>query len=248
MAPAVLTVSLDFFVNPLPPWAGPGGKRLSDDHYRVWPEADLRRFLEKGCGLDPAHPLPGAVVDDHEGPFRIWQDLLRRGELEAPFDLVQVDAHTNLGSHDTGWFYALGTLMHLPREKRAAALDTKRITPENYLLLAAACGWLRTITLVTHPQWEPDALDLLFREGNPATGELELRAYDRNLLHMALEVEGMDLPQPLAADPPIPVWTVDGRELAWDRPFDRVVFTRAMNHTPGEADGLRRLPEEYIHG
>jgi hypothetical protein len=246
VAPTVLTASLDFFVNPLPPWAGPGGKRLSDDHYRVWPEADVRRFLGERCRLDPSAPPPGAVVADHEGPFHVWRDLIRRGALETPFDLVQVDAHTNLGTHDTGWFYALGTLLHLPRERRAEALDLGRVTPENYVLMAAACGWLASITLVTHPQWEPDALDILFREADPATGELELRAYDRNLLHMAFEMEGMEPPAPASADPPIPVWTVDGRDYAEERPFDLAVFTRAVSHTPAEADGLRRLPGDYV--
>lgn len=248
MAPIVLTVSLDFFVTPLPPWAGPGDKRLSDDHYRVWPEADVRRFLETRCRLDRSGPAPGRVVDEHDGPFHVWRDLVRRGDLEVPFDLVQVDAHTNLGSHDTGWVYVLGTLMHLPVERRAEALNTRRITPENYLLFAAACGWLRSITLVTHPQWEPDALDILFREGNPATAQLELRAYDRNQLHMAFEMEGMALPPPLHADPAVPIWTVDGREYVEERAFDRVVVTRSTSHTPSVADGLRRLPEDYVRG
>lgn len=246
MAPTMLTVSLDFFVTPMPPWAGPGDKRLSGDHYRVWPEGDVRHFFEERCRLSVADPLPGRIVDEHDGPFHVWRDLVRRGEIETPFDLVQVDAHTNLGSHDTGWVYVLGTLMHLPVERRAEALNAKRITPENYLLFAAACGWLRSITLVTHPQWEPDALDILFKERNPATGELELRAYDRNQLHMAFEMEGMELPPPLHADPVVPVWMVDGREYAEERPFDHVIVTRAMSHTPSEADGLRRLPGEYV--
>ena len=123
MASTVLTVSLDFFVTPLPPWAGPGDKRLSGDHYRVWPEGDVRRFFEERCRLSAADPLPGRVVDEHDGPFHVWRDLVRRGELETPFDLVQVDAHTNLGSHDTGWVYVLGSLMLLPVARRAEALN-----------------------------------------------------------------------------------------------------------------------------
>lgn len=48
------------------------------------------RYLEEHCGVNPSHPIPGAVVDLHHEVFDHWRDLIGAGDLAAPFDLVHI--------------------------------------------------------------------------------------------------------------------------------------------------------------
>ncbi len=241
----VLALSLDLFVEPRPPWAGSGESRLSRDRFRVRDEAEVRAFLEDGCGLSVGNPLPGRVVDPHQGAYGVFREWIAAGTLAAPFDLVSADAHSNLGSADEGWHHVLGTLLHLPPERRADP-EPQRITPENHLLFAAAAGWLRSLDLVVHPGWEPDVLPILFEDGDPRSGRLQLRAFDRNLLQLAFEMPGMPVPPGIPAGAPIPLrvgaWT-GYRENAG---FDLWVVSRSPRYTPQAADGLLETVRAYL--
>ena len=67
----------------------------------------MRTVLEDHCGLDRARPVPGRLVTDHFEAFLFWQELVRCGALDIPFDVVHVDAHADLGSGDAGYVYLM---------------------------------------------------------------------------------------------------------------------------------------------
>ncbi len=241
----VLHLSLDLFVDPHPPWAGEDA-RLPEPEFRVRPPEAVRRFLEVGCGLLPGtRGVTGCVVEDHRGPLAALRAWVDAGELTAPFDLVHADAHSCLGGGDEGWHYVLGTLMHLPMEQRARP-DPLRITPENWLLFAAAAGWIRSLDLVVHPAWSPDVLPVLFENRDPRSGRLRLAAYDRNLLALAFEMPGLEFPPVVSEEEPVPLRVGRRDEVEGLGPFDRVVVSRAPSYTPAAADDLAGMVGEYL--
>ena len=244
----VLHICLDYFIEPGSVWAGQGAARLSDDHYRPWRPDAVREFLAAGFGLDPARPLPGSVVRAHEGPLAAWRAWIASGELVPPFDLVHLDAHSNLGAGDEGWFRVLGRLAHLPRDRRAE-VRPEGLTPENYLLFALAYGWLRSLTLVARPEWTPDVLPILFQDGDPEQGELEIRAYDPHLLERSFEDPDMvEWPAPVSRDPAVPFRVVAGRAHEDPGGFDRIVVSHAEKYTPARADALLPVLGAYVAG
>jgi hypothetical protein len=224
----VAHLSLDLFLDPFPRWAGPGPARLSDDVYRPWTAETLRAFLEERCLLGSGSRVPGRVVTAHEGAFDVWKEWIDAGALKAPFDLVHLDAHASLGRNDEGWFYVLGRLLHLPPGKRREG-DLRRITPDNYLLFALALGWIRSITLVTHPDWEEDVHPLLYGDGEPPP--LVLPRYDPHLLERGIE-GGAEFPEPLAVEGPFPFEVLGSEGFQADAPFDRITVSRSPNFTP----------------
>jgi hypothetical protein len=238
----ILHLSLDLFVEPLPRWAG-AGRRLPEPEFRIGSPEEVERFLRAGCGLPPK--TSGRVVDEHQGAYAVLREWVETGALTPPFDLVHADAHSCLGSGDEGWHHVLGTLMHLPVEQRARP-DPLRITPENWLLFAAAAGWIRSLDLVVHPAWTPDVLPVLFENRDPRSGRLRLAAYDRNHLALAFEMPELEFPPAVAAGEPVPLRVGrrdDVRDLG---PFDRVVVSRAPSYTPPAADHLAGVVGEYL--
>ena len=242
----VLNLALDLFVNPIAVWAGLAPNRLPDDRFRVWDPDLVRRFLEERCGLRVDAPVEGTVVDSHEGALAVWREWIERGELKTPFDLVHMDAHSSLGGGDEGWFYVLTELLALPPTKRLEHADFVRVMPENYLLFAAAFGWIREMTFVAHHTWSPDVLDLLYEErGADGSGTIRLGRYDRLLLGPALEM-GTDLPSPLAMDPPFALRVLGPGDYQERGPFDRIVVSRSPSYTPPGADTLLPTIEDYL--
>jgi hypothetical protein len=243
----VLNLSLDLFVDPIAVWAGLPPNRLPDDRFRAWNPDLLRRFLEERCGLRKEAPVPGRIVESHEGALGVWREWIGEGELETPFDLVHMDAHANLGSGDEGWFYVLTELLALPASRRQEHADLARVMPENYLLFAIAFRWIRDMTFVAHHTWTPDVLDILYEEhGAGGVGTIRLGRYDRLLLGPALEM-GAELPSPLALDPPLPLRVHGPGDYHETDPFDRIVVSRSPSYTPPEADGLLDTVTEYMN-
>jgi hypothetical protein len=238
----VLHLSLDLFLDRYPRWAGAGDARLSDDEFTPWPEATLRAFLEERCLLDRGSPVPGRVVDPHEGAFPVWREWIGGGALVPPFDLVLVDAHTSLGRNDEGWFYVLGRLLHSPREERMG-LDPSRITPDNYLLFALALGWIRSIAVVTHPGWEEDVHPLLYGDGEEPA--LVLPRYDPHLLERGLEGGG-EFPEPLGVEGPFPFSVQGSGDFRATARFDRITVSRSPAFTPRRSDALLPAIASYL--
>jgi len=242
----ILNLSLDLFVDPIAVWAGLSPNRLPDDRYRAWDPDLLRRFLEERCGLRTDAPVPGAVVDAHEGALGAWKEWVDQGALETPFDLVHLDAHSNLGSGDEGWFYVLTRLLALPMGSRLEHAELTHVTPENYLLFAIAFGWIRSLSFVAQHTWRPDVLEILYRDHEAnGSGTVQLGRYDRLLLGPALEM-GTPMPAPLSLDPPVPLRVQGPGDYREADSFDRMVVSRSPSYTPPATDGLLGIVADYM--
>jgi hypothetical protein len=241
----VLDLDLDFFLHGVATWSGAGsGKRLPSNKYQPWSEAELRSFLEERCGLDPAHPLPGRAFDDHSEAFFFWRDLIRNGRLRPPFDVVHVDAHSDLGADGLAgsWHYVGTELLHLPVEQRAD-LPRERVTIAHFPVIAMACEWLSSFTWIYNPESTFDVLGIYDME---TAGERVLQlsrftdaalsAVFGNLSRLKRELVG----------PSVRFSCVEGSAYHESEPFAFVSIARSPEFTPETADALFEVITSYI--
>jgi hypothetical protein len=106
----LLDIDLDLFVN-RPAYYQSQDNRLSSEDYRPWPEANVRLFLEKQCGLSTLSPVNGRVINNHHQAFSYWKYLIKHKKLFTPFEVTHVDSHADLGFGDSGYIYLMSDLL-----------------------------------------------------------------------------------------------------------------------------------------
>ena len=109
----VLDLDMDYFmrsvatfINELEP------ERLSEDDYGdcIWTEREVRDFLEGNLGLSKNNKIRGRVVVGHNESLFFWRELIEKGELSTPFDVIHVDSHADLGLGYSSWTHILDLL------------------------------------------------------------------------------------------------------------------------------------------
>jgi hypothetical protein len=94
----ILDLDLDFFLHAATDGLGRNpATRLPDAEFPVWDQAAVRAFLEQRCGLNRTRRARGRGFEHHDEAFFCWRDRIDSGEVSAPFDLVHVDTHADLG-------------------------------------------------------------------------------------------------------------------------------------------------------
>lgn len=245
----VLDLDLDFFVNPLQQ-GGLGAARLyrgrrASSKCAPWSEDALVAYLEDVLGLSGDAPIPGVIVEHHNAAYAAWRAWIATGSLRAPFEVVHVDAHADLGlgGPDGKAFEVIERdLLTRPAAERAPEAPPG-LTPGNYLLYAAAAGWLSHLTYVLHP--DRRRLDLPFGgHFDPPQPEIVEHAPFDTALRFAprpgpgAEAMSSGLWVPLRIEP-----------FAHYRPtggFDFLVVAQSPDFTPKEADGLVPIFRRYI--
>ena len=100
----ILDIDLDFFLNKVSD-AKENGKRLKKKKYYPWSKDSLKSFLENRCFLIKDKPTPGRIVKQHHEAFLFWRELILDKKIKIPFELVHIDAHSDIGIADWGWIY-----------------------------------------------------------------------------------------------------------------------------------------------
>ena len=166
----VLDIDLDFFLADCCPLAEIGQRPVLQGH-EPWSPEDVRSFLEKRCLLSLERPLPGRVFTTHDEALRYWVELMDQGQLNAPFHVTHVDAHSDLGIGYPGPNYVLYNVLSLPPAKR---LDLERFYRErkldeaNYLLFALAARIVGSLENVRRPFSREDVPQNILTNGGAA--------------------------------------------------------------------------------
>ena len=185
----VLDLDMDFFLSDPCPLA-PLGERPEESCASMWSEEEIVRFLEEQCGLSREHPVPGAIFDTHDKALDYWQARLDEGSLQAPFEVVHVDTHSDLAFGPPGTGYVLNVVLsRLPSQRADIALYRKGVELDeaNYLLFALAFRWISRLAYVRNPKSHQDIpRQLLDGEGN-----IRLRSYISQMM------EGKNGPEPV---------------------------------------------------
>lgn len=244
-----LDIDLDFFLSDIAHYSALG-RRLSGKHYRPWGVKRVREFLEKQCLLDRSRRIPGRFVRDHDAASDYWEALSRERSGTFTLNVTHVDAHADLGLGDASWMHLMTDVLHRPVGDRIRAeRGSHRLSLASYLAYAAACRWLSSVEYV-HPDGNAQDLAWLhFRNFDPASGYLELKAYERSEIE-ACSAAGdlracIQRRVPTASKPRIPFAVRDGRSWVASARFDRALLCQSPEFTPRASDALIGIFSEY---
>ena len=232
----VLDIDLDFFLADCCPLAAIGERPALAGH-EPWMEATVVRFLEEQCGLSTARPLPGRMMETHDGALRFWDERLREGTLTAPFRVTHVDAHSDLGIGKPGPGFALNTVLARRPEARAdipAYYGQKQLDEANYLLFALAFRWVGELDNVRNPRSRPDIPREILAPGQ--SDLIRLSSFVSRFF------EGTNGPEP---EIPFHVYE-DYTAFSAPGDFDFLTVAVSPRYAPREAEALLPVFERYI--
>ena len=151
----VLDLDMDYFMTSVATSIDdPEQERLPENDYGdcVWTERAVRSFLEENLGLSKNNKIRGRVVIGHNESLFYWRELIEKGDLFTPFDVIHVDSHADLGLGSSSWTHILDYLLYYPVEERpqhpryfnsSGHLRSEGIG--DYLLFAVAYRWISSI-------------------------------------------------------------------------------------------------------
>ena len=245
MVHQILDLDLDFFLDRIKHHGSDRGRRPAIRDFVPWSESQVRLLLERQCHLSTQSPTRGKVVTHHDEVFWLWRTLIETGQIRAPFEVVHVDAHADLGMGDAGYVYIMTNLLHKPLRERQSP-NRKEVKPSNFLAFAVACRWVSRIKFVLHPKGGKDLPYIHFENFSTKSGHLQLKecAYEEFRTHLFRGDLYNISPQKL--EPRVPLETVTCQEYNADQPFSFVFLAQSPGFTPETADALIPIIKEYI--
>ncbi|RKX26455.1 MAG: hypothetical protein DRP45_03460 [Candidatus Zixiibacteriota bacterium] len=246
-AQLVLDLDLDCFVKGIAICRSDECDRLDDSGYPPWSDNDFRHFLESQCGLCKSKRKPGRIFEHHWDTYSFWQKLISSGRLRAPFEVIHVDAHSDLDYGEYSWEYLTTKYLAKPPEERRLV-----VTPRNGLIttgnwFAIANRWICGLTFVHHRTWpdHPDNNDLpdyYFKDYDKSSGIIKMPHLDPEQPNDA-EIENWPI---IHYEPEIPFCKMSVNDYAERRSFDFVSLSKSPPFTPASADRLVEIFREYI--
>lgn len=231
----------------------------------VWSEERVRAFLENNLGLSKEHPQKGRVIIGHNEALTFWKELILKGDLSIPFEVVHVDSHADLGlGYTSSWKHIIKYLLQYPIKER---FEHNRYVDRNgnireegigdYLLFAIAYQWISKITYCANPNGDKN--DYLwetlknFKENLvwdcPVENTIQLVCNpdmecphhdDSNIVKNEYLKNGIKEPEvPLLIIPTI-------HDVNFSGDFDFVSIAQSPNYTPEKADFILDIFREYI--
>ncbi len=262
----VLDLDMDYFMDAVAAFISSSSvERLPESDYgdSVWSEDRVRTFLEENLGLSRQNKLPGRIVVGHNESLFFWEELIEHGRLIAPFEVIHVDSHADLGLGFPTSSFLQSAFIRLPIETRRRISNYEfngkicEIDIGDYLLWGIAYRMFSKITYCANSNGECNdyCVDTLkgFKEeliwDKPVSQYIQL-TYNRN----------MDLPQydskenykrkyleGAVRDPEVELRIIPKIEdVKYNGDFDFVVLAQSPNYTPASADFIMDIIREYI--
>ncbi len=263
----VLDLDMDYFMRSVASFIDESvSERLPEEDYRdcVWSEQEVRIFLENNLGLSKSHRIRGRVVAGHNESLFYWRELIEKGELTVPFDVIHVDSHADLGLGYSSWTHILDYLLYYPVEERPRHPRyydiSGRMRSEgigDYLLFAVAYRWISSIVYCGNPCGDCD--DYLRDTLKDYKAEHNGDKPRQNTIQL---LYNPDMPFPKYNDseyikrkyisksrkePEVPFLIIPTIEdVHFDGDFDYAVLAQSPNYTPASADFIMDVFKEYI--
>ncbi|MMZ57609.1 hypothetical protein D1872_195480 [compost metagenome] len=236
----VLDIDLDFFLKKFPYHAE---DRIWDESYEVWERSDVEEYLEEHCGLSKENPIRGRFFIEHDEAFWYWKELILDKKLRAPFEVVHIDSHSDLGGRH--FQYICDELLSQDVDERIH-IDRQYITSSNYLIPAIACRWISKLTWVCHPKAEIDTARIYLKDYRDESNAVQLKRFAKNIVKKPWSdiVEGGY--KPISIEPEIPFNTIVCDDFYENQPFSYIVLAQSPHFTPPKADNLIDVIRQYI--
>ena len=264
----VLDLDLDVFSSPTVYWPQDNHRPLDED-YECASIDDVQHFLEEQCRLSRGHRIPGAEFTHHDEAFFTWRRWIEEGSLKAPFTIIHVDAHADMGMGDPGHSYLMSELLAQPVDQRGnPRRSSEALNAGNYLMFAVANRWVDRLTYVfptRHPwtanwisgpsrHFEPDPSsdgapgDLMrihFKDEDWRTGLLELKHCSQETLYNNV-FSTRRLEPIIHKEPAVPFDFTALPNFSFDG-FTHMVVAQSPRYTPPAADHLLAVIRQYFN-
>jgi hypothetical protein len=262
----ILDLDLDVFSWPIVYWPQTDD-RPSDEEHSIASADDVRHFLEVQCGLNTSKRVIGQEVTNHDEAFFVWRTWREQGRLTAPFSVIHVDAHADMGMGDAGWVYLLSDFLALPvDQRREPRRGHDALNESNYLMFAVGNRWLSDLTYVfpwlspwssnwksgrseevqENPRYDGAPGDLMvmhFRKGDWRTRTVELRHCTPAVLNRCM---GRAVLEPfIHLEPAIPFDFTPVRDFRFNG-FTHLTVAQSPRFAPKSADKLLPVIREYF--
>lgn len=260
----VLDLDMDYFMTSVACIPFSVSDRLSEEEYgdTVWSEEQVRVFLEDNLGLSKDKKIPGRIVVNHNESLFFWEELVSKGKLEEPFEVVHVDSHGDLGCSLPTSDFLQGAMLTLPLETRRKIRNyefngkIETINIGDYLLWGIAYRMISKITYCANPNGEKNdyCWDTLkdFQENliwdEPVSNyiqlkynsKMELPTYQDSDSYKKKYLEGA------IKEPEVELCIIPTIKDVKFEKFDFVVLAQSPNYTPQSADFILDIFKEYI--
>lgn len=240
----ILDIDLDFFLNKVSE-SRENGRRLKKKKYFPWAKTTLTSFLENRCLLSTQNRLKGRTVKHHHQAFFFWRKLILTKEIEIPFEVVHLDAHSDIGVADWSWIYVTSELLHKPLEERIFPDESllKGINEANYLAFALACRWIKKLTFVIHPKWKNDLIEVYFKDFDFDSNSIQLKKFDQKVLfEKSFDID----PSSTEMEPEVPVEFIPLIDYKNVHPFTILTLSHSKEYTPKTSDKLIMVIKRYF--
>ncbi len=251
----VLDLDLDYFLDcPVYDRDHSSNVRVTDEDCvgSVWSEERVRIFLENNLGLSKDKKVKGRVFNGHDEALYFWDELIEKKELVAPFSVVHVDSHPDLGYVCTGNGFIFDELIFRPLECRKPRYcqnyedDGKyyNIDIANYLLFGVAFRWFSKIIYCANPNCDCGAIprEIINREVDP-----DLPKASRFTIKLKPSDTAGVSSNKIPNEPSIPLYIVPTvEEVQFSGQFDFISIAQSPNYTPEKADFILDIFKEYV--
>ena len=261
----VLDLDMDYFMTQIANAPFSSEQRLDEDLFgkSVWPEKNVRAFLENNLGLSKAHKIPGRIVCGHNESLFFWEELIKNDQLRAPFDVIHVDSHADLGLGCPSVSFLQSSFLTLPIETRRKIRDykfkdqTAEITIGDYLLWAIAYRMISSIVYCTNPNGEKNDYlwDTLKAFQEVYIWDKPVKNYNQLKYNPEMDIPDFDSSETIRKkyldgaikDPEVELLIIPTIEdVKFHGDFDYVVLAQSPNYTPASADYIMDVFREYI--
>lgn len=149
----ILDIDMDYFLKEIPIIISENNTdRVPDEDYQVWSKEEVIDFLENKLGLSKETKIKGKIVIHHNEALYYWRTLIQEERLFAPFEVVHIDSHADLGLGYPSWTFIMDSLITVPVEERTkienyGSMFEKYYEPRigDYLLFALAFRWIKNL-------------------------------------------------------------------------------------------------------
>ena len=246
----ILDLDLDYFLDsPVFNRDHSSDERVEDEECvnSVWSEDRVRDFFENHLGLSRKNKVPGRILKGHDEALYFWEELVEKGSLVAPFSVIHIDSHADLGFGGRNVQFVLEDLPTYPLECRKSKYCKDyevdgyygNIDIGDFLLFAVAFGLISKITFCANP-----LTDVGYAPAKILVTQIPETLSIPKTFHIRFRIKNDGLKDSEVIIPYHIVQSV--KDVNFDGNYAFASIAQSPNYTPQSADYILDIFREYI--
>jgi UPF0489 domain len=169
---------------------------------------------------------------------------------DAPLNVVHIDGHADLGMGDSSWVYLTRDILSRePNDRMHPRKGPKSLNIGSYLAFLLATRRVASLTYVHPPQARNDLIEMYFEGNDPASGNIQLKCFSREVLaeRCTLGADPLGESDAISLEPLIPFQKIAIADYQAHDRFHNAFLCQSPGYTPRTADALIEVFAEYIN-